>query len=533
MKDFSEYEKSLLNTLPSKLDVIAQNERKKLKQRISHAKYRANLTDTTEKKKEYNNYQADYIQKYRSKKKIELLDAISQKNPTVEIKESIVKQKEIIQKKLIVSEVRKTSRITKKTDLSIKSREPIVVVKNKKKIVARWRKELMLEFPNYTPAQLIEAKSISPELMAADIVIIRNVMLFILELKMSKDLERVITKIFRGYDILGDIRIIKNEMPFLADIKLMKFVNQIQDYYPVGSSFKNKLRPFVNLLSRIDSYSSQYQQLSNLSTQENIAYETERKENKISSNDKFKLFNYNPTSNKILIDKLDTDLDKAIASVYLLMPPRRLDFQYMVLTDVQTPEMLTNRKKNYLIMRNNDPIMFVYNNFKTHSKGKKIIFGQQSFSVDVDVAFYLKKYIINNKLNTGNYLFGSQDHTQYNSNFGKKLENVMLLLTNVSGITSKWIRVNAANYINSSNKSVGEIEKYAERMAHNYSQSQQYRKFILEEDDTKEKEIKIERDRQVLKKNKIPIIKIEDIKKDELPIVDENKIRRSNRNRSM
>ena len=161
---------------------------------------------------------------------------------------------------------------------------------------------------------------------------------------------------------------------------------------------------------------------------------------------------------------------------------------------------------------------------------KKIIFGQQSFSVDIDVAFYLKRYILSAKLNTGNYLFGSQDNTQYNSNFGKKLENVMLLLTSVSGITSKWIRVNAANYINSSNKSVGEIEKYAERMAHNYSQSQQYRKFILEEDDTKEKEIKIERDRQVLKKNKIPIIKIEDIKTD---TVDENKIRRSNRNRSM
>ena len=135
MQEFSEYEQTLLATLPSKLDIIQQNERKKLKQRISQAKYRLNLTNTTEKKQEYNNYQSNYIKQYRTKKKIELLDAISKQNPTVEIKQSIVKQKEIIQKKLIVSEVRKTSRITKKTDLSIKSREPIVVVKNKKKLL--------------------------------------------------------------------------------------------------------------------------------------------------------------------------------------------------------------------------------------------------------------------------------------------------------------------------------------------------------------------------------------------------------------
>ena len=70
MKEFSEYEKSLLNTLPSKLDIIAQNERKKLKQRISQSKYRLNLTDTTEKKKEYNNYQADYIQNTDLKRKL-------------------------------------------------------------------------------------------------------------------------------------------------------------------------------------------------------------------------------------------------------------------------------------------------------------------------------------------------------------------------------------------------------------------------------------------------------------------------------
>ena len=98
MKEFSEYEKSLLNTLPSKLDIIQQNERKKLKQRISQKKYRDSLTDTAQKKKDYNNYQADYIKQYRTKKKIELLDAISKANPTIEIKESIVKQKELFKK---------------------------------------------------------------------------------------------------------------------------------------------------------------------------------------------------------------------------------------------------------------------------------------------------------------------------------------------------------------------------------------------------------------------------------------------------
>jgi len=73
-------------------------------------------------------------------------------------------------------------------------------------------------------------------------------------------------------------------------------------------------------------------------------------------------------------------------------------------------------------------------------------------------------------------------------------------------------------------------------MGHSENTNQLYSKIVDSEDETtddvKTKE-QIFRDKQVLKKNKIPIVKIVESKKETLSIVNDDKIRRSNRNRSM
>jgi len=214
----------------------------------------------------------------------------------------------------------------------------------------------------------------------------------------------------------------------------------------------------------------------------------------------------------------------------------------MVLTDIQfdIEKNLNDKNLNYLIMDGDTPIKFVYNKFKTESKGgriKKTIMGQQVFNVYEEVIPYLKNHIKTNNLKLRNYLFGSNTYSTLNSSYGKMVEHVMLKIFKVNNITSGIIRQVASIYNQTTpNRSSNTKKGFALEMGHSENTNQLYSKIVDSEDETndvpdvKTKE-EIFRDKQVLKKNKIPIVKIVDPKKETTAIVDDN-IRKSNRNRN-
>ena len=119
MKAFSDYEQNLLNTLPSNLNIEEQFIRKRLKQRISQAKYRSNLTDTVEKKKGYLKDQNNYVQTYRIKKKIELLNFMEKDIVDVKEMKTINKIKKTLKEQIDTSEIRKSSRVSIPVDKRI------------------------------------------------------------------------------------------------------------------------------------------------------------------------------------------------------------------------------------------------------------------------------------------------------------------------------------------------------------------------------------------------------------------------------
>jgi len=75
---------------PSKLNIEEQFIRVQLKQRITQAKYRSNLTNTVEEKNEYKKSQVEYMQTYRNKKKIELLDFIAKQTVDLQVDNLII-----------------------------------------------------------------------------------------------------------------------------------------------------------------------------------------------------------------------------------------------------------------------------------------------------------------------------------------------------------------------------------------------------------------------------------------------------------
>jgi len=183
------------------------------------------------------------------------------------------------------------------------------------------------------------------------------------------------------------------------------------------------------------------------------------------------ILSFEPEDVKYHIDAfLNKDLDKAIAACYGLQPPGRLDFQYVRMTE-DDPLMLTNKEFNYLVMSSGKPSPFVYNNYKTYSKYK-----QQVIPVADDIVPYLLKYIKSAKLmpivgQLGKYLFGSNENTKQNGNFGTKPKKDVSYTMYGEEISSTWIRASAANCIDGVGKdgkkqNLTFRKEYAKNMAH-------------------------------------------------------------------
>ena len=159
----------------------------------------------------------------------------------------------------------------------------------------------------------------------------------VLLLQPSKDVMRVVKSILTGYDLPGDVKYITKEMPFLQDKNLIAFVNKVKAYYPKSTSFNTMLTPFVNLLACLPTYNVSYQQLTVIAKQAMQDYNDERDErdeNTIKPQDLGKIFRFEAEDVKYHIDELlENDLEKAIAACHGLQPPRRLDFQYVRVTE--------------------------------------------------------------------------------------------------------------------------------------------------------------------------------------------------------
>lgn len=94
------------------------------------------------------------------------------------------------------------------------------------------------------------------------------------------------------------------------------------------------------------------------------------------------------------IDKPHT-IDCLFLSLYLLFPPRRLDYCDMYVYDKRPKEL--DPEKNYYINRRNG--YFIFNNYKTSSK-----YRIQTFEVPEDLNAIIQQYILYNDIQNGDRL---------------------------------------------------------------------------------------------------------------------------------
>lgn len=469
-------------------DLVNRDKTKREKAVEAQRRYRQRLKEgsNTTSSLSYDNYkksQTDYMRKYRQNKKIELIEAYAKANPKTETNKAVQKKIAAVKDKVSLSELRSSSRQTKQVDLSIKTAIPKEKPTITKRVIPLWMRSLP---PNPTEADKVKARGYSVK--DRDMLLKKIYVVFdkVLKKEPTKDAKRVLKNILTGYDIKDDIKVVKRDMPFLSDNNLIAFVNKVQGYYPKVTSFKAMITPFVNVLARLPSYDKEYQQLTQIAKDAAKEYAEERDDNAVKKEDVGKIFNFEPSDVKRHIDNsLSNVRDKAMAACYGLQPPRRLDFRFMRVTD-NDPSMLNDINFNYVVIKNGEPTKFVYNNYKTYKT-----YGKQVIDVDEDIIPYLKDYLKEAKLipvvNDKKYLFGSNNNTQENSNFGSKLRDVFYRMYG-EDITVRWIRASAATYINNKQPkpSLAVRKDFALKMAHSRTINEQYEKIIIGADDDKE-----------------------------------------------
>lgn len=228
--------------------------------------------------------------------------------------------------------------------------------------------------------------------------------------------------------------------PYYNDID--NLIQQLRIKYPNNNSFRTYIISISVFLSKFDNLKPQYELTSKLNIEFLNKYNEERNKNIISDEDKGKLISFSDEEINNNINKLTDITDKIIYafSVYLL---RRLEISNLKLAFDET-----NTDDNFLIVdKFKNPIKFIFNNYKTSKVYKK-----QTILVPEQIKELLTKYLIQKKIDIGDYVFGLQKNRKLlctRSNFSNKIKSIFNKLYENQNITNRWIRTAYATETNS------------------------------------------------------------------------------------
>ena len=393
----------------------------------------------------------------------------------------------------------------------VKENEKINVISNKNQLPQKkpqWYNSLIKSHPRFkiNDKNYIEHRSYT-EKQVDDFVKKIAKVLKIFNKELTPNTKAIIVSVLRGKNVeqgkyKTNLESFNKELNIFNKKNIKTTLEKIAEHFKnVGNTIKNNITPLVNLFSRIDSYSDSYQIMTNYNISLNNKYIEKRELNEVDSDEELEklktvMDNYdpkNPEDTKKRINEAELDSkERFLASLYLLMPVRRLDYKIMKLTN--TFDNL-DENFNYLFIKGKKS-MFIFNQYKTARKGGKVkseVFGKQELEVNDDVLQYLKQYIKDSKIKSGDLLFGEMSLSTYS----KMIQDIMEIIFNVKKVGATTLRTVASSYNQQDNKkSVKEKRELADQMGHDLNTQMLYNKIT---------NVKLDRKRQVLKKNKIPI----------------------------
>ena len=287
--------------------------------------------------------------------------------------------------------------------------------------------------------------------------------------KIFRDLPEILDYVFSGKELQKyHYKYFKTKMQYTTHIN-DRFYDYMKQQYPNKITLKVYLIPYVVLfgyLSQISYFKKKYEYFNQIIINLNNDYEKIRDDNAVSDEDKNKIItDYSDDTIMKNMDKLDTPLEKVIYGIYMLLPPRRLEFIQMYVT---TNSARLDDDKNYLVLTKRFPTHFIFNNYKTSDT-----YGSQNITIPTPLRKIIHDYITSNKLKSGDRFL----KMNYNQ-FIKLIKGVFKKVYDIDGITNRWLRISYATHISSLNISNNDKQNIVELMGHSVLQSSKYRKLL-------------------------------------------------------
>lgn len=287
--------------------------------------------------------------------------------------------------------------------------------------------------------------------------------------KIYRDLDEMLDYVFSGKNLEKyHYRYFKVKLQYTTHIN-NRFIKSMEEQYPNKTTLKVYLIPFVVLFGYLsfDKYfKKKYEYFNKIIVDLNNNYERERDDNAVSDEDKNKIItDYSDDTIMKNMDKLDSPLEKVIYGIYMLIPPRRLEYINMFIT---TNSARLDDDKNYLVLTKRFPTHFIFNNYKT-----SYTYGCQNITIPEQLGKVIYDYITSNKLKSGDRFL----KMNYNQ-FIKLIKGVFKKVYDIDGITNRWLRISYATHISSLNISNNDKQNIVELMGHSVLQSSKYRKIV-------------------------------------------------------
>jgi len=270
----------------------------------------------------------------------------------------------------------------------------------------------------------------------------------------------------RNVFIDKDINLLNN---ILNDMSYLdyKFIERLKNDFPNASTFKTYITPIVKLLSYADSvkFNKLYKYYASYMIESNNKYEKERNDNFVSEENVNKIIT--DFSNETLLEnaeKINDITERVIYAIYTFIPPRRLEYANMYIINKSGKR---NNKDNYLVVSRNNPVKFIFQDYKTNRT-----FGKQEYDIPEELAKIIKQYIYKNKLKSGDKLL------PYNEKYLSEVIGKIFNKVYGEKINLNYIRKSYATYINEMSISNNAREMLALAMGHSLSQSMKYKKII-------------------------------------------------------
>jgi hypothetical protein len=258
-----------------------------------------------------------------------------------------------------------------------------------------------------------------------------------------------------------------SDMTYLNDIDTV--ISALRDKYQNDNTFMAYLIAFAVVVSHIPSLRSDYLKITTLA--KTLSKQSQDKRDENIADDPNKIIDL--SNRQALLDNiksLPNITDKLIYALNTLIPPRRLEYRFVVITDEIDPDMLKDTN-NYLVIRGK--WRFIFNEYKTAKSLE-----QQVVLIPDDLKEILLSYIKSKKLSIGDYLFHldrSKKEIISQPNFSKKISKVFEKVYGTE-ISNRYLRYSASTTASNQNLSKKERQQLAHDMGHSLNQNLSYSK---------------------------------------------------------